>query len=88
MRTVRPDKLEQLVQSILEEIDLPPETASVVSSSLAKSELRGHESHGLIRIPQYVEMIADGAIDPDANPVIECSDGATARVDGREDSDH
>jgi uncharacterized oxidoreductase len=38
-----------------------PEEALVVARSLVESNLRGHDSHGVIRIPQYLDFLRKGA---------------------------
>ena len=53
----------------------------MVAASLVKAELRGHSSHGVLRIAQDEEMIRDGAIDPTACPTVVAGEGATASVD-------
>ena len=42
-----------------------PEPAAVVQTDLlVEAELRGHASHGLLRIPRLVERIENGVLDP------------------------
>jgi uncharacterized oxidoreductase len=42
------------------------EEAELVGKSLVAANLRGYESHGVMRIPSYVEMVAKGVIVPGA----------------------
>ena len=39
---------------------VPREEAEIVSASLVGANLRGHDSHGVMRIPQYVEFVERG----------------------------
>ena len=58
------------------------ENATGVVRSLVGANLAGHDSHGVIRIPSYVEEIGRGRLDPAARPSIEDETGSTAIVDG------
>lgn len=49
--------------------------------SLVVSSLMGHDSHGVIRIPEYLGLVAAGSIIPDAPIVVERTGPSTARVD-------
>lgn len=44
--------------------------ADVVASSLVGANLRGHDSHGVLRIPEYVAAVADGRLHPTAELVV------------------
>ncbi|TMI80008.1 MAG: Ldh family oxidoreductase [Bacillati bacterium ANGP1] len=60
----------------------PAETARVVASALVEANLKGHDSHGVLRIPQYLDRIRKGQIKPAAQPRIQGERGATALVSG------
>jgi uncharacterized oxidoreductase len=45
---------------------LGPEEASLVATSLVDANLRGHDSHGVMRIPSYLEYCAKGDAVPGA----------------------
>ena len=49
---------------------------------LFRSNLVGHDSHGVLRIPQYVNAIREGHIVPDARPSVIRETSVTALVDG------
>jgi uncharacterized oxidoreductase len=61
---------------------VPPEVAQRVAESLVEANLVGHDSHGVIRIPQYVEMVSDGRVNPQSQPRIVRETESTAVVDG------
>ncbi len=61
---------------------VPPEVAHTVGQSLVESNLAGHDSHGVIRVPQYLEMLGDGRINPRAEPRLVRETDSTAVVDG------
>jgi len=43
---------------------VPADEAQVVADSLIGANLAGHDSHGVIRIPQYLKAIADDLLKP------------------------
>ena len=50
---------------------------------IVASDLAGHESHGLRRLPEYVERARSGLLRPAERPEIELDLGALVRLDGR-----
>ena len=58
------------------------EEARTVPDLLVESNLAGHDSHGVLRIPQYVRMIQNGDIKPGANIEIVQETPATAIING------
>jgi LDH2 family malate/lactate/ureidoglycolate dehydrogenase len=58
------------------------ENARIVAEHLVEASLRGVDSHGVVRIPVYVQGIEDGAIDPGAKPEVVKETETTAVVDG------
>jgi len=61
---------------------VPPEVAHRVSESLVDSNLVGHDSHGVIRVEQYLEMLGDGRVNPRAEPRVVRESETTAVIDG------
>ena len=59
------------------------EDAAWVARLLVRSNLRGHDSHGVIRISQYFEACKRGQIQPAAQPEIATQANTSARVNGR-----
>jgi len=60
----------------------PQEEADLVSSRLIKSDLTGHPSHGVIRIPLYMQMVRRDLIKPGAVPDFLLDHGSTAVING------
>jgi LDH2 family malate/lactate/ureidoglycolate dehydrogenase len=73
--------LRDLLTRILERAGTPADVAAIVATSLVASNERGVDSHGCIRIPEYLEAIENGKIDPGARPTIS-REGAILRVEG------
>jgi hydroxycarboxylate dehydrogenase B len=60
-------ELRELGIQIFEACGAPPADAEVVSDHLVTSSLMGLDSHGVIRIPEYVGQVRKGAIIPGAS---------------------
>lgn len=56
--------------------------AAIVADVLVSADLRGVDSHGLSRLPAYVEALARGMINARPNITVEPGAGGVARVDG------
>ncbi|MFB6281486.1 MAG: Ldh family oxidoreductase [Haloferacaceae archaeon] len=77
-------RLEAAASALLETTGAPPATAETVARSLVASDLRGHHSHGVLRVPLYEEKVEMGTIDPTATPEVARDAGAVVTVDGRD----
>ena len=62
---------------------VPIEPAAMVADLLADANAVGHDSHGVIRIPQYIDTIGKGEIDPRASVVFERETAVSAVIDGQ-----
>lgn len=80
---VSDERLVELGQEILTLVGTPPEAASAVARSLVESNLTGHDSHGVLRLPSYVEMVRQGQVRPAERPEVRSRRGAVARIDGK-----
>jgi uncharacterized oxidoreductase len=77
-----PDRLRQTVDDLCRASGSPQEEASLVAERLVKSDLTGHPSHGVIRMPMYTRMIRGGLLKPGAEPEISVDLGSTALLNG------
>jgi uncharacterized oxidoreductase len=82
MPTLPAAALHSFARSLFEAAGVPAEEAAVVAQSLINANLCGHDSHGLIRIPQYVDAISDGRLKPGAPFTIAKETPALLAVDG------
>jgi uncharacterized oxidoreductase len=64
MPTLNSEQLVTLATRILEAAGTPPEDAAVVAAELRDANLVGHDSHGVMRLVQYVQMIDEGFVKP------------------------
>lgn len=82
MPTFTAQYLEDLSTKIFMALGTPKEDAHLISKLLVKANLTGHDSHGVIRIPTYVQWVEEGQIKPKANPKVVKETISTALVDG------
>ena len=67
---------------VLERLDVPPDDARDTATCLLKAELRGVDSHGLVRLPVYARRIQKGVVNARPDIRIASRTGATALLDG------
>ena len=79
---VTPAALEEYARAIFVGAGAPDPVARRVAGSLVLANRSGHDSHGAIRIPQYIRDIRSGQLDPRAAPAIVREGPAWALVDG------
>jgi uncharacterized oxidoreductase len=60
MPTFHAPALVSLSQSLFEAAGVPATDAAVVARSLVDANLCGHDSHGVMRVPQYIDFIRKG----------------------------
>jgi len=81
MTRFRPDDLKGYAAALLEAAGYTPEHAERTAEILVWANARGAESHGVLRIPRYGEMVETGLIDPRAVPSVVSREGAVAVVE-------
>ncbi|MEQ8651432.1 MAG: Ldh family oxidoreductase [Kiloniellales bacterium] len=72
----------QLCEEMLLAVGMQKEPAANVASHLVDASLRGIDSHGLERIPQYIRRIRSGEIRADVVPEVAWVQGAIIQVRG------
>jgi len=82
MPTFTASQLRNLGTRVFEALGTPSNEAKRVADSLVKANLAGHDSHGVIRIPQYVNGIKRGQIKPGAKIEVVKESPSTALLDG------
>jgi uncharacterized oxidoreductase len=63
------EQLRELGTAILNALESPHERSAWVVETLLRANLAGHDSHGFMRLLQYVEFLRDGYIKPGADVV-------------------
>ncbi|CZR58161.1 probable malate/L-lactate dehydrogenase [Phialocephala subalpina] len=80
---VSPESAQKFVESILVENGVPPSNAIIIAKALVLADLRGVDTHGINRIPSYMERIRQGVLDPTASPELKQITPVVAQVDGK-----
>ena len=75
-------QLENMGRAIFRAAGTPEDLAERVARSLALNNQMGHDSHGVIRIPGYVQEIENGSMVAAARPAIVQETATTALVNG------
>ena len=82
MRTHSPDRLRQIAADVFKAAGASDSNAQRVANALVDANLAGHDSHGVMHVPRYVEAIDNGVIAPDTSPSIVNETPTTALVSG------
>ena len=76
------NQLQKITTDIFEAGGVPSDEAAIIGELLVASNLAGHESHGVLRIPQYIGLIESGHIQPGALMEIERESPSHALING------
>lgn len=74
--------LTRFVEDIFCAHGIPVGVAAVVADSLVMSNLKGHDSHGVIRVIDYIDWLKRGWFDPTAKLEVIRDKGSILMVDG------
>ncbi|MBF4163147.1 Ldh family oxidoreductase [Nocardioides acrostichi] len=72
----------RVCSQILSARGMPSDDAASMARLMVDSDAAGHESHGLWRLPQYIDDIERGLVNVSARPTIEEDRGAWVRIHG------
>ena len=76
------DRLTEVCETILKRTGVPGNIARITADVLVRADLRGIHSHGVSRIPVYVQRIQNGAMAADPEIVKVNDSGSTELIDG------
>ncbi len=79
--TVSPSALEGFIADIFQAAGLSAEDAAAAAPSFVWASLRGVDSHGVTRVPRYLEMFADGVANPTPDLVVTDTAPSVAVID-------
>ena len=80
---VEADNLRRFTQRLCEAVGTPSDIAKVEAEILVNADLRGHTSHGVYHLPNYLRAVEDKSLIPDAVPEILNETPSAALVDAR-----
>ena len=82
MPTISQGVLRELTWQIFERSGVEPKEARAISDHLVESNLSGHDSHGVVRVPGYVQRIQSGMVSASEYEVVKDTP-ATAIIDAK-----
>jgi uncharacterized oxidoreductase len=71
MPTLSAADLTEFAAALFRDAGVPADEAQTVAASLVGANLRGHDSHGVMRVPQYVGFFRDGLYSAGVDLLIE-----------------
>ena len=74
--------LQEFAKTVFIAAGMPSEDAALEAEVLVWANLRGVDSHGVLRIPQYLEFVDRGDMNPRPNIRVEKETAATILIDG------
>jgi LDH2 family malate/lactate/ureidoglycolate dehydrogenase len=79
---VAPAMLTDFIKRAFEAAGLPSADADILAGLMVEADLRGSDTHGVIRLPLYLRRLKAGGVNPRPNIRIVQERAATALVDG------
>lgn len=76
--------MRETAEALFEAVGVARDDAVLVADSLVQSELWGHHSHGLLRLPWYIARIRSGAMKIHTRGTILSDSGALVLLDGED----
>ena len=80
--------LHSITRRIFSAAGAPRSIADVVAGILVNANLAGHDSHGVLRIPEYLGLVEDGRLQADAEPTVLAETASTLLLDGNHGFGH
>jgi LDH2 family malate/lactate/ureidoglycolate dehydrogenase len=77
-----PDAVLEFGFNMMKAVGLPANDAKIVAECLVQADLRGVNTHGVVRIPSYTPRVSKGLINPNPNIKINRVTPVAASVDG------
>jgi LDH2 family malate/lactate/ureidoglycolate dehydrogenase len=79
---VNADELRVLITQLFEHVGMDAPDAGLLADSLVFADLRGIHSHGVLRVPEYVEKLTTKGVNPKGKPRLVKAFGGCVVVDG------
>ena len=76
------EALKAFTKEVFVQLGMPAEDAEIEADVLVWANLRGVDSHGVLRIPQYMSSVEHGGMNPRPNIQIVKETAATALIEG------
>ncbi len=79
---IHAEPLTRLVRETFIMAGCSPEESQRIGTYLVRANLTGHDSHGVIRVPRYLQWMRDGGLVPDQSLTVVSENEVMAVVDG------
>ena len=79
---VAKEPLEAFTRALFERVGVPPRDAATVAEVLVWANLRGVDSHGMLRVPRYVQWVETGVVNARPDLTIVRETPAALVIDG------
>ena len=83
MKRISVKRLQAVANSVLVALGTPKDLARIVADSLVEANLVGHDSHGVMRLMQYADMVKRGQVKPAERNEVAALNRASAQIDGK-----
>ncbi len=80
---IQADPLRRLTAEVFTAAGCSAEEGGCIAQHLVEANLTGHDSHGVIRIPRYLQWMEDGTLVPDRTIDVVTENEVMAVVDGQ-----
>lgn len=80
---VSADEVFALARDLLLAHDVPTDDAEIIANCLVSADLRGVDTHGVLRLPGYLDRVRRGLINPRAKIEVKRVTPVSAAVDGQ-----
>ena len=81
-RRVDQTELKEVVQATFEKCGMAKVDAHLLADSLVYADQSGIHSHGVLRVPEYIQKLTTDGVNPRGSPAIAREFGACMVVDG------
>jgi uncharacterized oxidoreductase len=82
MPRISPSRLTQISSDIFAAYGVCRDEANIVGDALVQANLAGHDSHGVIRVAEYIDWLEKGVLQPKAEIRIEKDTGPITLISG------
>ena len=83
MPTIQAEPLRRLVSTIFSKAGSKPDEAALIARRLVDSNLVGHDSHGIVRVPAYIRWLGEGKVVPNQHVKVITEGDAFTILDGQ-----
>jgi uncharacterized oxidoreductase len=77
------ERLKQLVATLFTKAGSRPEESERIAHYLVEANLAGHDSHGVIRVPSYIDWVRTGKVIPNQKAKVVFENDTIAILDGQ-----